>query len=216
MARRFVDERAPSVAGDEETYRWYASYLMRGASPGAAAQLARMNAEIDVRHVLPSIHVPTLVLYRRGEYLREAARYMGERIPGARIVALPGADHLPWEGAQEDVLGEIERFVDDLHEEPEPDRVLATVLVVEADGTEEACDVVRADVARFRGTELALTTDTLVAMFDGPARAIRCASALMDARARGGPAGPRRPPHGRARAAGRSPRGHPGRRSPAA
>ena len=180
MARRFVDERAPSAAGDEETYRWYASYIVRGASPGAAVQLARMNSEIDVRHVLPTIHVPTLVLYREGEYLREAARYMGERIPRARIVALPGADHLPWEGAQDDVLGEIERFVEHLHAEPEPDRVLATVLVIEADGTEEACDVVRADVARYRGTELALTSDTLVAMFDGPARAIRCASTLLD------------------------------------
>ena len=189
MARRFVDERAPSVAGDEETYRWYACYLMRGASPGAAVQLARMNAEIDVRHVLPTIHVPTLVLYREQEYLREAARYMGEHIPGAQIVALPGADHLPWEGAQSDVLREIEQFVEHLRAGPEPDRVLATVLVIEADGTEEACDAVRADVASFRGRELALTTDTLVAMFDGPARAIRCASTLLDlARSVGRPA----------------------------
>ena len=142
-----------------------------------------MNAEIDVRHVLPTINAPTLVLYREDEYLAEAARYMGERIPDARILALPGADHLPWEGAQEDVLREIADFVGRLRDEPEPDRVLATVLVIEADGTEEACDAVRADVGRFRGTELALTTDTLVATFDGPARAIRCASTLL-ARAR--------------------------------
>jgi DNA-binding SARP family transcriptional activator/pimeloyl-ACP methyl ester carboxylesterase len=180
MARRFVGERAPSFAGDEDACRWYASYLVRGASPGAAVQLARMNAEIDVRHVLPSIHVPTLVLYREGEYLREPARYMGERIPGARIVALPGVDHLPWEGEQDDVLREIERFVEHLDTEPEPERVLATMLVIEADGTEEACDAVRADVGRFRGTELALTHDTLIATFDGPARAIRCASVLID------------------------------------
>ena len=183
MAKLFVDERAPSLTGDEDAYRWYASYLVRGASPGAAVQLSRMNADIDVRHVLPSIHVPTLVMYREGEYLREPARYMGERIRGARIVALPGVDHLPWEGAQEDVLREIEGFVERIDVEPEPDRVLGTVLVIEADGTEEACDLVRADVARFRGTEIELTTDTLVATFDGPARAIRCASALM-ARAR--------------------------------
>jgi DNA-binding SARP family transcriptional activator/pimeloyl-ACP methyl ester carboxylesterase len=181
MARRFLGERAPSLAGDEDACRWYASYLGRGASPGAAVQLARMNAEIDVRHVLPTIHVPTLVMYREREYLREPARYMGERIPGARIVALPGTDHLPWEGEQDDVLREIERFVEQLEPEPEPepDRVLATMLVIEADGTEEACDAVRADVARFRGTELALTHDTLIATFDGPARAIRCASVLM-------------------------------------
>jgi len=178
-AKRFVDERAPSLAGDEEAYQWYASYLVRGASPGAVAQLARMNAEIDVRHVLRSIQAPTLVLYREREYLREEARYMGERIPGARIVALPGADHLPWEGMQGDVLEEIERFAGDLDSKPEPERVLATVLVVEADGTEEACDLVRLDVARFRGNELSLTDDTLIATFDGPARAIRCGSALM-------------------------------------
>ncbi len=185
-ARRFVDERAPSLAGHEDAYEWYASYLVRGASPGAVAQLARMNAEIDVRHVLPSIHVPTLMLYREREYLREAARYMGERIPAARIVELPGADHLPWEGEQDDVLDEIERFAADLDSTPEPERVLATVLVVEADGSEEACDLVRADVARFRGSELALTDDTLIATFDGPARAIRCGSALMElARAHG-------------------------------
>jgi DNA-binding SARP family transcriptional activator/pimeloyl-ACP methyl ester carboxylesterase len=185
-ARRFVDERAPSLAGDEDAYQWYASYLVRGASPGAVAQLARMNAEIDVRHVLPSIHVPTLVLYREREYLREAARYMGERIPAARIVELPGADHLPWEGEQGQVLDEIERFAAGLDSTPEPERVLATVLIVEADGTQEACDLVRADVARFRGSELALTDDTLIATFDGPARAIRCASALMErARAHG-------------------------------
>ena len=145
-----------------------------------------MNAEIDVRHVLPSIHVPALMLYRRGEYLREPARYMGERIPGARVVALPGADHLPWEGAQEDVLDEIARFVGGLSDERAPDRVLTTVLVVEADGTAEACDRVRLDVSRSRGVELALTDDTLIATFDGPARAIRCASNLLQvARAAG-------------------------------
>jgi DNA-binding SARP family transcriptional activator/pimeloyl-ACP methyl ester carboxylesterase len=178
-ARRFVDERAPSAAGDEDTYRWYASYLMRGASPGAALQLGRMNAEIDVRHVLPTIHVPALVLYREGEYLREPTRYLGERIPGARVVELPGADHLPWEGDQKTLLDEIERFLETLDAEPDADRVLATVLVVEADGTKESCDAVRAEVARFRGTEVELTDDTLVATFDGPARAIRCASALF-------------------------------------
>jgi class 3 adenylate cyclase len=86
---------------------------------------------------------------------------------------------LPWEGAQEDVLREIERFVEALDTEPEAERVLATVLVIEADGTEEACDAVRADVGQFRGTELSLTNDTLVATFDGPARAIRCASVLI-------------------------------------
>ena len=98
---------APSVACDEEVHRWYASYLVRGASPGAAAQFSRMNAEIDVRNVLPTIHVPALLLYREGESLSASTRDMGERIPGARVRRLRGDDHLPWEGEQEDVLREI-------------------------------------------------------------------------------------------------------------
>jgi hypothetical protein len=180
MARRFVDERAPSLRGDEDAYRWYATYLVRGASPGAVVQLGRMNAEIDVRHVLPTIHVPALVVYREREILRELTRYMGERIPGARVVELPGDDHLPWEGDQGALLDEVEAFLRELQGESELDRVLATVLVVEADGTEEACEAVREDVARFRGRELALRGDTLVATFDGPARGIRCAAALLE------------------------------------
>ena len=109
VAREFLAERAPTIADDEDAVRWYASYLVRGASPGAAEALRRMNAQIDVRPVLSTIAVPTLVLYREDEYLREATRYMGERIPGARVVGLPGPDHLPWEGVQDDVLAEVER-----------------------------------------------------------------------------------------------------------
>src|SRR4051812_22075274 len=108
-ARRFLEERAPSVAGDEEAIRWYASYLVRGASPSAVARITDMNEQIDVRHVLPAVHVPALVMHRAQEFTREASRYMGARLGGARVVELPGADHLPWEGAQEDVLDEIER-----------------------------------------------------------------------------------------------------------
>ena len=90
-AKRYVDEAAPSLAGHEDAYRWYASYLVRGASPGAVAQLARMNAEIDVRDVLPSIHVPTLVLYREREFVRQEARYMasGSRPRGSSSSRAP-------------------------------------------------------------------------------------------------------------------------------
>ena len=178
VARRFLVERAPSIAADEEAIAWYASYFARGASPVAVRQMGAMNAEIDVRDVLPTIHVPSLVLHREHEPFAPQSSYLGARIPSARVVALPGADHLPWEGPQEDVLGEIERFVAGLDAVPLRDRVLATVLVVRAEGTEGACDVVREDVARFRGREVALEGDTLVATFDGPARAIRCAQTL--------------------------------------
>ena len=83
IAREFVEQRAPSVKHNEEAIRWYASYIVRGASPGAAQTLHEMNCEIDVRHVLPTVGVPTLVIYREDEYLKEATRYMGEHIPGA-------------------------------------------------------------------------------------------------------------------------------------
>jgi len=175
-ARRFVEERAPTIAGDEEAIRWYASYLLRGGSPGAAQQITEMNQEIDVRHVLPSIHVPTLVLYRRAEYLRAATRYMGERIPGARIRELPGADHLPWEGDADAVLDEIAAFLADVESEARTDRVLATVLYVRGAAGHRA--LLRGHLARFLGRELDLP-DAIVASFDGPARAIRCARAIV-------------------------------------
>ena len=86
-ARRFLEERAPSIAGDEEAIRWYASYLVRGASPTAVAQITDMNEEIDVRHVLAAVHVPALVLYREKEYMREASPLHGRSgCPGARVV----------------------------------------------------------------------------------------------------------------------------------
>jgi DNA-binding SARP family transcriptional activator/pimeloyl-ACP methyl ester carboxylesterase len=188
IARRFVRERAPSIAGDEEAVGWYASYIIRGASPGAAITLRRMNDEIDVRHVLPTIGVPALVLYRTEEYMREATRYMGERIPGARVMALPGADHLPWEGDQDDVLDEIEAFLATVRDEQGPDRVLATVLstrVVSPDPTllQRYEALLRNQLPRFRGQPIEGPRGAVSASFDGPARAIRCARALVEAAA---------------------------------
>jgi class 3 adenylate cyclase len=193
-ARQFLAERAPSIAVDQEAVRWYASYLIRGASPAAAAQLAAMNRRIDVRPVLSTIRVQTLVLFRRGEYLRDASRYLGENIPSARLVELPGDDHLPWEGDQEAVLGEIERFLGVAHEEVSPDRVLSTVLFTDVVGsTEQAAELGDARwralldehdatatrlLERFRGRLVKTTGDGLLATFDGPARAVRCAQAV--------------------------------------
>jgi DNA-binding SARP family transcriptional activator/pimeloyl-ACP methyl ester carboxylesterase len=174
-ARRFLEERAPSIADDEEALRWYASYLVRGASPTAVAQITEMNEEIDVRPVLPSVRIPALVLYRAQEYMREASRDIAARLPGAQVIELPGADHLPWEGAQEDVLDAIERFLGDLDTQPEPDMILTTVL--DADGTSESAT---ATITRFRGAPLEAPAGRLRASFDGPARAVRCASALSE------------------------------------
>jgi DNA-binding SARP family transcriptional activator/pimeloyl-ACP methyl ester carboxylesterase len=183
IARRWVSERAPSVARDEEAVRWYSSYFTRGASPGAAIALRSMNDEIDVRSVLPTIHVPTLVLYRSHEYLREATRYMGERIPHARVVELPGADHVPWEGDQDAVLAEIERFLTVAATDPEPDRILTTVVCITglAPGHPDLARI-HEHLPRFRGTPLEVTEGSVLASFDGPARAIRCAWALVRGR----------------------------------
>ncbi len=180
-ARRFLAERAPSIAEDEEAIEWYASYLVRGASPSAVAAITDMNEEIDVRPVLPTVRVPSLVLHREQEYLREASRYMGERLPGARVVEVPGVDHLPWEGDQTAVLDQIELFLGGLHPQApsNPGPVLTTVLV--ADLPESELRLQESVLSRFRGSVLdSAPGEGLRAGFDGPARALRCATALAD------------------------------------
>ena len=152
-ARRFLAERAPSIAEDPEAIEWYTSYLVRGASPSAVAAITDMNEEIDVRPVLPTVRVPTLVLHRQEEYLRAASRYMGERLPGAHVVEVPGVDHLPWEGDQKAVLDQIELFLGGLDETPvKPGLVLTTVL--EADLPPSEAHLLDSVLSRFRGQEL--------------------------------------------------------------
>ena len=189
--KNWLAKVAPGILRDTEAVRWYTSYVLRGASPGANRAIRLMNAEIDIRDLLPTISVPTLVLYRADEYFRERSRLMGEHIPGARMVELPGNDHLPWEGDSESLLDEIERFLAGLRDDAEPDRVLATLLFTDLVKAANVGDhassellpqcnrVVRAQVARFRGREVGTGVDGLVATFDGPARAVRCASAIV-------------------------------------
>ena len=187
----------PDLLEDKAAFRWYVSYVMRGASPGANKAIRLMNAEIDIRHVLPTIGVPTLVLHRSDEYFREGTRFIGERIPGARLVEFPGNDHLPWEGDQNALLTEVEGFLDGVREETGPDRVLATLLFTDIVGSTEKVaelgdrswdvllarhhQVVRAQLARFRGRQVDTAGDGVFATFDGPARAVRCASAIAAA-----------------------------------
>ena len=186
-----IEDRAPSLAHDPEFRKWWSTYLRMGASPGAAAALTRMNAEIDIRHVLPTIRVPVLVIHRTGDRcLRvEEGRYMAERIPGARFVELPGEDHLPFVGDQEAILEEIERFVSRLGATPDRSRVLATLLFLRTDVDEQhrLFDEVDQEASReigwFQGNKIGRIHDALVATFDGPARAIRCARALVEAAA---------------------------------
>ena len=136
--------------------------------------------EIDVRHVLPSIRVPTLVLHRTGDrcLLVEEGRYVARLIPNARFVELPGDDHLPFVGDQDALLDEIERFLSNTPATAAPERVLATVLTVSADARAEDRDHLRRvfarEVAAHRGQLMTAADARLVAMFDGPGRAVRC------------------------------------------
>ena len=160
--------------------------------------LVAMNDEIDIRHILPAIRVPTLLLHsvRDATIPIGARRYMAERIPGARLVELPGEDHLPWLTHSEAILGEIEEFLTGVRHAVEPDRVLATVLFTDIVGsTEKAAALgdrrwrdlldkhhalIRTDLARFRGREVKTTGDGILATFDGPARGVRCACAIAE------------------------------------
>ena len=194
--RDWLGRVAPDILRDPAALRWYISYVRRGASPGAAKALRLMNAEIDIRDVLPTISVPTLVLHRAQESWRDGSRFMGEHIPGAQMVELPGNDHLPWEGDQDALLHEIERFLTGVREEVDPERVLTTLLFTDiVSSTAKAAELgdrdwqdllakhhrlVRAQLARFRGREVDMVGDGVFATFDGPARAVRCASAIAD------------------------------------
>jgi pimeloyl-ACP methyl ester carboxylesterase len=141
-ARSMLQMLAPSIVEDEPLMEAHLRAIARAASPAAAAALLRMSSMIDIRHVLPAIRVPTLVLHRADEVLAEPSRYVGERIPGARVVELPGADHMPWLGDQDAVLDEIEEFLTGVRPHPALDRVLATVLFTDIVGsTELAADL---------------------------------------------------------------------------
>ena len=189
-----IQERAPSAANDPRFREWWATYLRMGASPGAAVALTRMNAEIDVRNILPSIYVPTLILHRAGDRCIkvEEARYLSQRIPGARYVELAGHDHLPFVGDQEEILQEIETFLDELQEQQEPERVLATLLYASFEPDHDASkgdlktyhDSIRRELSRFRAKEISSTNHNFLAAFDGPARAIRSACMMATTAAR--------------------------------
>jgi pimeloyl-ACP methyl ester carboxylesterase len=168
-----------------------ARFTRMSASPASSAQVLRMNAQIDVRHVLPSVRVPTLLLHPTGDRVVpvEASRYMAEHIPGAKLVELPGIDHLPFTDNAEQVLREIRSFLGELPTEAESDRVLATVVFTDIVGsTEQAVALgdrrwrellggfhaaVRREVGRFRGREIDSAGDGVLAAFDGPPA--RCA-----------------------------------------
>jgi class 3 adenylate cyclase len=188
----------PSLAGDPAGCERRAAYLRASASPGAAIAIMKMNREIDVRHVLPAIRVPTLILHRTAEQVIDVAnaRYMAEHIPGAKLVELAGIDHNYLTGDRDALLDEVEEFLTGARHVHEPERVLATVLFADIVGSTERAAALgdhswrelleafyakaRAVLQQYRGREINTSGDGFLATFDGPARAIRCAGAIRD------------------------------------
>jgi class 3 adenylate cyclase len=192
------DEWAPSQANNERFKQWRARYLRLGASPGAVIALWRMNREIDVRHVLSTIRIPTLVLHRAGDQAVEVeqGRYTAEHIPNAKFVELPGDDHLWFVGDSEAIVSEVELFLTGTHRAPDPSRVLATVLFTDIVGSTERAvelgdyqwrqllskhnDLMRTEIDRAKGRFIKSMGDGVLATFDGPGRGIACACAARD------------------------------------
>ena len=197
-----VPINAPSRRNDQTFLEWFGRLERASASPGSIVALMRANYDIDVRHVLPAIQAPTLILHRVGDKTVpvESGRYLAQHIGGARYVELPGDDHLLQAFDAETLellIDEIEEFVTGARHGPEPDRVLVTVMFTDiVSSTERAAAVgdrrwrqllegyvgmARQQLERFRGREIDVAGDGLFAIFDGPARAIRCACAIRDA-----------------------------------
>ncbi len=196
-----VDVSAPSRVDDADVVAFYGRLERSGISPGMIASVAAMFYDTDVRAVLPTIRVPTLVLHRHGDRLVNvrSGRYLAEHIPGAAFVEVPGIDHVPFFERADEFIDEIEVFVTGSRRSVEPDRRLATVLFSDIVGsTERAADLgdarwrellerhhaaIRSELTRGGGAEVKTLGDGFLATFDGPARAIRCAIAIRDATA---------------------------------
>ncbi len=193
-----LDALAPSRANEESFRNWFTTYGRLSVSPSSAVALARMNTYIDIRSVLPSIHVPTLVIHRLGDrdVVFGNGTYLAQRIPGAKLVGLPGEDHFISAGNPNEFLDPIEEFLTGVRSTGDPDRVLATILFTDIVGSTKTAaklgdsgwknllakhnDIVRRELSKFRGREVKTTGDGFVATFDGPGRAIRCAKAVVE------------------------------------
>jgi class 3 adenylate cyclase len=194
-----IDLWAPTMAEDQRFKDWWARFLRLGTSPSGALDLLSLYKGLDVRGVLDSISVPTLVLHRGGDLLVQAGagRYLGENIPGARFVELPGRDHLAWTDDWQSVVEEIEVFLTGRRPARDVERVLATVMFTDIVGSTESAarvgdrrwgdliarhdELVRGRLDRYRGRPVKTLGDGFLATFDGPARAIRCAHEITQA-----------------------------------
>jgi pimeloyl-ACP methyl ester carboxylesterase len=193
-----IDFVAPSVAGQDWARSWWSRVQTHSATPGSAEAFMRMAFAIDVRHVVPTINVPALIVHAVDDQVChvENGRFLARTISTAKYVELPGGDHVPWFDPDQ-TIAEIREFLTGRREAPTPDRVLATVLFTDIVGsTAKATDVgdrrwrdlieqhhvaVRRELGRFDGSEMDTAGDGFFATFDGPARAIRCAGAIVEA-----------------------------------
>ncbi len=193
-----IENWAPSAVGDEEFEAWWARLLRQGTSPAGATALIDLYREIDVRSVLPSIRVPSVVLHCRDDRVIRIGhgRYLAEHIPGAARIELECRDHLAWLGDQESLLDEVEEFLVGSRGGPGAERVLTTVLFTDIVGSTETAAslgdrrwrdllerhdaIVRRQIRVHRGHEVKAMGDGFLATFDGPGRAIRCAVAIRD------------------------------------
>jgi class 3 adenylate cyclase len=193
-----LDLWAPSLAGDPEARAWWARWLRSGASPGAVRTIGLMFEELDVRPLLSSVSVPTLVLYRSGDRVMRPPlpHAVARGIPGARKLELAGDDHLFMAGDQDAMLDEVEEFVTGRPPAAAPERMLATVVFTDiVRSTERAAELgdrrwrellgqhdrlVERELARYRGRLVKSTGDGVLATFDGPGRAVRFALAIRE------------------------------------
>jgi class 3 adenylate cyclase len=193
-----VDLFAPSVANDERLRRAWGRYERQAVSPGSLIATVRLLYQSDVRDVLPAIRVPTLVIHRAEAqgFRVEYGRYLAEHIPGAKYVELPGIDNLIWAGDQDAMIDEIQDFVTGVRPARTTHRVLATVLFTDIVGStrvaaemgdgrwqgllDDHYRIIRRQLDRYGGQEIKTVGDGILATFDGPARAVRCAAAIRD------------------------------------
>ena len=192
-----IDVGAPSQSDNPDSRAFFGRFERASVSPGMLGSLVQMFFDLDVRHVVPSVHVPTLVLHRQRDRLVNVrnGRWLAEHLPDARFVELPGDDHIPWYEDVERTLGEIEEFLTGARHAPEPERRLATVLFTDVvDSTRKAVELgdqrwrsvlekhqrtVRDALASFDGREVKSIGDGFLATFDGPGRGIACARAII-------------------------------------
>lgn len=192
-----METLAPSMAGDQAFQQWCASLMRVGASPRAILLLGEMTMSVDVRHLLPRIAVPALVMHRLGDRINEVdhGRYLADRIPGARWAELPGDDFLLWAGDTDAIVDEVEEFLTGRRGGAEPTRVVATVMFTDVVGSTERARAlgdrawadllevhnarVRAELLRFGGREIDTAGDGFLTSFDSPASAIKCARAVL-------------------------------------